>query len=160
MADGKRFTVHLQARPHSSEFDVVVESDVTQYSRRTRLVPGGASVDGRIVKLVAQQSGFEVTQRGRPISVEVMDRPPVESSLANTGKRTRHRVVRAPLPGQVVNVLVDPGTLVQAGERLLVIEAMKMQNPIVAEHSGRVLTLRVAVGDAVQAGALLVELGD
>jgi glutaconyl-CoA/methylmalonyl-CoA decarboxylase subunit gamma len=60
------------------------------------------------------------------------------------------RLVRAPLPGIVVSVAVQPGTLVERGQELCVLEAMKMKNAIRAPHAGRIATIHVVPGQAVQ----------
>lgn len=64
----------------------------------------------------------------------------------------------APMPGLVVRVLVGEGDAVQAGQGLVVVEAMKMENELRAMVSARVKSVRVAPGVAVEKGALLVEL--
>jgi biotin carboxyl carrier protein len=66
--------------------------------------------------------------------------------------------VRATLPGLVVAVEVSEGSEVTAGDALLTIEAMKMQNEVRATRSGRVLALEVRVGETVATGALLLRL--
>jgi biotin carboxyl carrier protein len=63
------------------------------------------------------------------------------------------------MPGRVVRVLVVPGDEVQAGQGLVVVEAMKMENELKAPRSGRVLELPVRDGDTVEAGALLALVG-
>lgn len=65
---------------------------------------------------------------------------------------------RAPLPGQVVEVLVTEGEAVTAGQRLVVVEAMKMQQPVLAPFDGVVHQLPVRAGDKVSEGDLLVEV--
>jgi acetyl/propionyl-CoA carboxylase alpha subunit len=64
----------------------------------------------------------------------------------------------APMPGTVLEVAVAPGDVVQARQRLVVLEAMKMENPIAAPFDATVKAVHVAVGDRVAGGALLVEL--
>ena len=61
----------------------------------------------------------------------------------------------APMHGKVVRVLVVPGERVEAGQGLLVMEAMKMENELKAASAGVVSALRVAVGDSVDRGAEL-----
>jgi biotin carboxyl carrier protein len=68
--------------------------------------------------------------------------------------------VLASLPGLVVRVLVDPGDAVAAGEPLITLEAMKMQNEIRAPRDGRVSEVAVAAGQAIAGGTLLVRLVD
>ena len=61
----------------------------------------------------------------------------------------------APMPGKIVGVLVAAGEIVQAGQGLLVVEAMKMQNEIFAPKSGTLEKLLVREGQTVNAGELL-----
>jgi propionyl-CoA carboxylase alpha chain len=66
----------------------------------------------------------------------------------------------APMPGSVVRIDVSEGEVVQAGQPLLVLEAMKMEHEIVAPSDGTVSALPVGVGDQVDAGALLAAIDD
>ncbi|HVG38833.1 MAG TPA: biotin/lipoyl-containing protein [Pyrinomonadaceae bacterium] len=66
-----------------------------------------------------------------------------------------HSSIVAPMPGKVVRVLVEQGAEVAAGEGVLVVEAMKMQNEMKAPRAGRVSELRVAAGTTVGAGEIL-----
>ena len=67
-------------------------------------------------------------------------------------------VVRAPMLGSVVAVLVEEGSLVSAGDTLLVIEVMKVHSNIKASVSGQVSKILIAATDNVEKGAPLVEL--
>lgn len=64
--------------------------------------------------------------------------------------------VKAPMPGKVLQVLVQPGVSVEEGQPLLVLEAMKMENMIKAVASGVVSEVPISEGQAVEKGALLV----
>ena len=66
--------------------------------------------------------------------------------------------VVAPLAGSVARVLVEEGQAIEAGEVLLVLEAMKMETEITAPKSGTVARILVEKGTAVQAGEGLIEL--
>jgi len=66
--------------------------------------------------------------------------------------------VEAPLPGTIKQVLVAVGQEVAAGETVVVMEAMKMENSITAEFAGKVTAVNVAVGDQVQSGQAMVVL--
>ena len=67
--------------------------------------------------------------------------------------------VRAPLPGTVNDIKVTVGQEVKQGETLVILEAMKMENNIDAEHGGKVLEIKVAKGDTVMEGGILVTIG-
>ncbi len=64
--------------------------------------------------------------------------------------------VRAIIPGRIVAVTVRPGDTVEAGQQILVVEAMKMQNELRAPREGSVERVGVAVGDTIDVGDLLV----
>ena len=63
--------------------------------------------------------------------------------------------VNAPMPGNILDVKVKPGDSVKAGDTLLILEAMKMENEISAPQDGTIATIDVRKGDVVDSGALL-----
>lgn len=67
--------------------------------------------------------------------------------------------VRAPLPGTINDIKVTVGQEVAKGQTVIVLEAMKMENNIDAERAGKVLEVKVAKGDTVMEGAILVTIG-
>ena len=70
------------------------------------------------------------------------------------------REVRAPMPGLVLRVTVSPGDAVEAGQGVVVLEAMKMENELKAPGAGVVAAVHAEVGAAVGKNDLLIELGD
>jgi biotin carboxyl carrier protein len=68
------------------------------------------------------------------------------------------RVVKSPMPGRVVKVLVAKGDAVEVGQGLLVLEAMKMENEVKAKVAGTVADVHVVAGAAVEGNAKLVTL--
>ena len=67
--------------------------------------------------------------------------------------------VNSPMPGTVLDVKVKPGDSVKAGDTLLVLEAMKMENAIVAPKDGKVAEVYVIKGQTVESGTALVTIG-
>jgi acetyl/propionyl-CoA carboxylase alpha subunit len=84
--------------------------------------------------------------------------PPDESAGAPAGERAEHSTVTAPMPGTVLRVLVREGDRVQSRQPLVVLEAMKMETPLVSPYEGVVLAVHVAEGDRVAGGTAVVEL--
>ena len=66
--------------------------------------------------------------------------------------------VNAPMPGKILGVKVAAGQTVKKGDVLVVLEAMKMENEIVAPQDGTVASVNTSVGEQVEAGAVLVTL--
>lgn len=77
---------------------------------------------------------------------------PVQSSIATTDAMT------APMPGTILKILVNPGESVQENQPLMVLEAMKMENEIVAGKSGIVASIHVSSGDMVNPGDALITI--
>ena len=76
----------------------------------------------------------------------------------NAGSGHKENLVKAPMPGLVLEVLAQPGQTVEKGDALLILEAMKMENVIKAQGPGTVKSVAVTKGQAVEKGALLLEL--
>lgn len=66
--------------------------------------------------------------------------------------------VTAPMPGKILGVKAQTGQAVTKGEAIIVLEAMKMENEIVAPSDGTIASINVSVGDSVEAGATLATL--
>jgi biotin carboxyl carrier protein len=99
-------------------------------------------------KLNLQTGRFEFT-------AEVVD-PRSWSGRRHAGSEAEGRQqIVAPMPGKIVRVLVIAGDRVEAGQGLLVVEAMKMQNEIRSPKSGTVESVQVEEGQAVNAGEVL-----
>ena len=68
------------------------------------------------------------------------------------------RMLSSPMPATIIKVMAEPGAAFKRGDTLVVVEAMKMELPIAAEHDGIVKAVLCHEGDLVQAGQTLVEL--
>jgi biotin carboxyl carrier protein len=66
--------------------------------------------------------------------------------------------VQCPLPGNIVNIMVKEGDTVAVGDKLIVYEAMKMENVIIAEKAGTISKISTSIGDAVLQDAVLLEM--
>lgn len=66
--------------------------------------------------------------------------------------------IKAPLPGNIMQIFISTGDEVKKGDKLLIYEAMKMENTILAEKDGTVSAIKVQPGDSVLEGDVLIEL--
>ncbi len=106
------------------------------------------------------RGAWELGCRGERWEAAVIDeRTRHIRSLTGEGRqRTGAGEVKAPMPGLVLRVLVEPGQVVEAGAGLAVLEAMKMENQIKAQAAGVVQAVKVAPGTAVEKGQILMVL--
>jgi len=114
----------------------------------------GRSYDAHIEE---SATGMVVTIDGHRFEIEVHDpRRWIRKSSAHGVEGVQ--AVAAPMPGKVVRVLVAAGDTVEAGQGLMVVEAMKMQNEMKAPRAGRVLHVAAKEGETVAAGQVLMTL--
>ncbi len=169
-----RYFVTLDPAPGAKPLEV----DVTE-------LPTGAlevSIGGRRVPVdvVSLEGTLSVRVEGRVVDLTTEGQPPEIGAIAS-GHRSYVRVeserqraaaaakkggggqsdkiVKAPMPGRVVRMLVTKGVEVAAGQTLCVVEAMKMENEVKAKSACTVLEVHVAEGAAVEANAKLLTLG-
>jgi biotin carboxyl carrier protein len=99
-----------------------------------------------------------ITIAGHFYDVEIEDERERAAHAAARAAGAGGGLVKSVMPGVVVSLLVSEGDVVEEGQALLVLEAMKMQNEIAAPVSGVVKRVHVREGEAVSAGAKLVEI--
>ncbi len=121
-------------------------------------------VEGQTIKLEVNGTEYvvemekEVKSTKTPTLVRSQPKTvpaPTQNTLAT---RVSTRRITAPLPGVILEMQVKEGDTVKTGDTLLVMEAMKMENNILAEQSGTIKSIKVRKGDAVLQGDLLIEI--
>lgn len=105
--------------------------------------------------LVAIEDGFEVEVVGIRHAFTVMDPRRKALRMADGGTDS---VVKTQMPGRIVRILVAEGEMVQEGQAMIVVEAMKMENELKSPCDGSVSKVCVVEGDQVQARTTLIEL--
>ncbi len=109
------------------------------------------------VKIVPGQDCWYVDVGGRHYRVEVNDPRERRRSVRASDAGGRQNLAAA-MPGKVVRVLVSVGDTVEAGQGLVVVEAMKMQNEMKAQRAGQVVQLNAREGATVAAGEILAAI--
>jgi biotin carboxyl carrier protein len=131
-----------------------LEADATEVS------PGIYSIliNGKSFEVRVERLGGELraVTRGREFRVVIEDEREWRRNRGGSVEAEGRQQVLAPMPGKIVRVLVSAGDTVRAGQGLLVVEAMKMQNEIRAPKSGTIDGVRVSEGQTVNAGEVVV----
>jgi len=153
-------TVRVEVRGGEGRYTVVldgspIEVDLVTTGRPfASLLVGGESHE---VAIERRPEGYVVLFPGDAVTVDLAEAARGTSPVVPRAHGPAR--LTAPMPGRVVRVLEAPGADVAAGQGLVVIEAMKMENELRSPRAGRVQEVAVREGQAVEAGALLAVVG-
>lgn len=146
---------------------VVVDDHAHHASLAPASPPHGHSLllDGASFALAARRrraGTWELGLDGRSFTAEVLGARAarVRELSAAAGGRAEIAALKAPMPGLVVRVAVGEGDVVEEGDTVLIVEAMKMENELRATGAARVTRILAAPGEAVEKGQVLVEFGE
>jgi glutaconyl-CoA/methylmalonyl-CoA decarboxylase subunit gamma len=116
-------------------------------------------IDGRVVDLTTEGAPPDlgaIATGHRSYFRVVSDRMKAAEAAKGAKKSASDKVLKSPMPGRVVKIMVAPGAEVEAGTPLMVVEAMKMENELKAKGPGKVLDVKVKTGDTVEVNAVLI----
>ena len=159
--DGQSYALDLERREGAR---VEATIDGRRYELEARETEAGAFlllVDGRVYegrarRASAQGKACEVQLGDEIFRVTLFDPKRLRGARGAGAEASGRAQVVASMPGKVVRVLVAEGATVEAGDGLVVVEAMKMQNELKSPKSGTVVELRAEAGATVNAGDVLV----
>lgn len=110
------------------------------------------TVNGNVYDVTVEETGASAPTAPRKAAAPAAAPAPAASTGAGSVK------IEAGAAGKVFKIESSVGTAVKKGEPILILEVMKMETPVVAPEDGTVASIDVAVGDTVEAGALLATL--
>jgi len=154
--DGR--TLRVEVRGRDGRYVVTLDGRALEVDHQetgphfASLIIGGRSYEAGLEK---RPDGYNVVLAEDVLYVEIRGASQGASAAPRKAATGPARVV-APMPGRLVRVLVQLGQQVEAGDGLLVMEAMKMENELRSPRAGRVAELPVREGQTVETAALLV----
>jgi len=95
----------------------------------------------------------------RTTAIPSTDSTPATAKTANPSPSKGSGTIKAPLPGVILNVHVQVGDVVKIGQRLITLEAMKMENNIDSDKDGKISEIKFRNGDSVMEGDVLIVIG-
>ncbi|MEG1497866.1 MAG: biotin/lipoyl-containing protein [Bacteroidales bacterium] len=103
----------------------------------------------------------EIKQNKTPKLVRSVAVPSTDSApqVAKTNSSAASSEIKSPLPGTILDMLVKEGDTIKVGQRVIVLEAMKMENNIDSDKAGVIKQIKVRKGDAVMEGDVLIVIG-
>ena len=138
-----------------AKLDVVAENE-----EQFHIVQDGKSYRATIIAVDYSKKEFSIKVNGRTYDLQLDDEFDQLVSKLGLGvvSSNKLRDVKAPMPGLVLDIAVKPGQEIQKGDKLLILEAMKMENIIKADGEGVVKNVLIKKGVAVEKGQLLIEM--
>ena len=124
------------------------------------------SIEGNIADVTVNGAAYKVEMENAPavaavpapVSAAPASPAAVPAAAPAPAPAGAAKVIEAPLPGVIIEVSVKEGQAVKAGQKVAVLEAMKMENEIQAECDGTVTAIHVAKGDQVVEGSKLISI--
>lgn len=117
------------------------------------------TVNGNVYDVTVEENGAGAAPAAaRPVAAAPAAAPKAAPAAPKAAAGAGSIQVKAGAAGKVFKLEASVGQSVQAGDPVVIIEAMKMEIPVVAPEAGTVASIDVAVGDAVEAGAVLATL--
>lgn len=114
------------------------------------------------IKLNGKTFEVEIEEVSREANEKVVNEAPkATETTVKTGPvgEAKGVKVNAPMPGSIIDIKVNVGDKVKKNDPVLILEAMKMENEIVAEADGTITSIQVGKGDIVKSGDLLLTIG-
>jgi propionyl-CoA carboxylase alpha chain len=147
-----------------SEDEITVDSDALElameYTPGDRLIDAEIGEEPLAVKIVKTRTGFRLTTRGASHNALVLPAhvAPLAAHMIEKIPPDMSRFLLCPMPGLLVQLHVEAGEKVEAGQPLAVVEAMKMENILRAEKSGTVKSVTATQGESLAVDAVILEM--
>ena len=160
--DDKEFDIELEyisekyiANINGEKFEI--ESHLLGEKRSIMLI------DGKSLEVDVRSNGFDSTRtvfilgQEVPVTIENYNLAQLKKTAGMSSEKTMDKLLKAPMPGLVLELKVSEGSTVKKGDPLLIIEAMKMENVIKASGDGIIKEISVEAGQSVEKGDSLME---
>lgn len=119
--------------------------------------------EGKMLHVNVNGADYQVELENAPVAAPVQTAPAAQTAAPAPAAAPKPAgagvTVKSPLPGIIISVDVKEGQAVKRGQKVAVIEAMKMENEILAESDGTVIAVHAGKGDSVLEGADIVTIG-
>ncbi len=120
----------------------------------------GIAYRAEVIAVDSHAKAVHLKLNGKSHSVKIQDEYDLLVKKMGLSANVVHKIsaIKAPMPGLVLSILVEPGQEVVHGEPMLILEAMKMENIIKSPGEGKVKRVVVSKGKPVDKGAVLIEM--
>ncbi len=170
MADKNAFLVNVNGQnlnitPEAAEhLDVITPLSIQALSgtseQNFHIIKGEKNYQARVLFVDKRTKTYQIKINGTIYTAKVNDKYDrlIDQMGLKIGASQKMTDVKAPMPGLVLDIAVEVGQKVEKGEKILILEAMKMENIIKAAGEGTVKAIHTSKGAAVEKGQILIEM--
>lgn len=158
---GTTYSVKTNGFSFSFTKEEIDSADIIEVSDASfNIIKDNRSANAKVVATDAPGKRLKVDINGETFDIEIKDELDQTLEQMGFGKSSVKQIkeIKAPMPGLVVEISVIAGQAVKEGDKLLILEAMKMENSIIIHADGIIKNVSVIAGQAVEKGQVLVEL--
>jgi biotin carboxyl carrier protein len=157
--------VSYKVKANEFDFDITEEQfnavDIIEKSPgEFNLLVKNRSANAKIIESTENDKKLIVEVEGEIFTITIKDELDQMLDIMGFGLATHKHIkeIRAPMPGMVLQINVSEGQQVKAGDKILILEAMKMENSILIQADATIKRIAITRGQAVEKGQVLVEL--
>jgi biotin carboxyl carrier protein len=146
----KRFKFSINGNPYESAV-ISVEDNIAEIE-----------INGTVYKVEVDKEikTIKTPKLVRPKAVPDTDFQPSVAKTSSPEGPKGAGTIKSPLPGVILDVFVKEGDMVTRGQKLIVLEAMKMENNIESDKAGKIISISKGKGDSVMEGDVLIVIGE
>ena len=147
--------VHQLTAVDAHSLDILSTSEETFH-----ILKDGTSYTANLLAADFDKKQLTLSINGNKYQVSIEDAYDllVKKMGLSVGDQQKIKNVKAPMPGLILDILIEPGQSIAKGDQLLILEAMKMENVLKADGEGIVKSVETQKGDAVEKGQILIEM--
>lgn len=117
-------------------------------------------VNGKDYQVAVEEVTNEQTDTKEHSPIHSQSQSTPASASSSQSAKAAGKEINAPMPGTILNIKKEVGDMVKAGEPIVILEAMKMENDIVSPIDGKLLSVLVKTGDAVNSNDVIAIVGE
>ncbi len=151
----------------NNHFEIELKSDdlkdldiISNSNNQYHIIDNDESIQAKVLEMDMDKKTFTIEINGNEYQVRLQDHFDIliQKMGLNAASSQKMNEVKAPMPGLVLDILVENGQTVQKGDALFILEAMKMENLIKATGEGTVKSIEANKGQAVDKGQIIIEM--
>lgn len=155
------YTIHVDGQTFDLSKETVAELDMLQVGKQDfHVLQDNQSYHCKVLETDYENKMLTIEVNGSKYTLNIEDEYDLLVKKMGLSKFVAHKIssIKAPMPGLIIDILIEPGQTIEKGTPLLILEAMKMENVLKSEGDGVVKSIEVVKAQAVDKGHILIEM--